>query len=200
MPASLITLNENVLTALDVETTGRDPFYNEVIQVALVPLDINLNPVGTPFYTDIRPEFPDRMAAEATAAHGISLERLDSAPDSDTASDYLWEWFQSLKLLPGKRLIPLAHNCQFDIPFLQKWLGLDQFYEVFGYPTRDTQALITALQDKDAYKNQAIKFKQASLAHACATLGITLDNAHDALADAIATSKVYKALLNIGVW
>lgn len=200
MGPSLITLNENLLTALDVETTGRDPNYHEIIQIALVPLDVNLNPIGTPFYTNICPRFPNRMSPEAVETHGLTIKMLAMYPDTYTVQDQLWDWFQNLNLVPKKRLIPLAHNSQFDIAFLQSWLGVDHFYEIFGYPTRDTQAMIAAMQDRAAFKNLPIRFDRASLGRACEILGITLDDAHDALADAVATAKVYKALINLNEW
>lgn len=198
--ANLISLNENVLAALDVETTGREPWYHEIVQIAIVPLNLNLDPVGTPFYTNIRPTYPERMSPEARDTHGLTIEILDNYPDQYTVADSLWDWFQNLNLLPGKRLIPLAHNCQFDIPFIHRWLGTDQFYEIFGYPSRDTQALVAAFQDKAAYKNLPFQFDRASLGRVCEILGIPLDGAHDALADALATARVYKALVGLGSW
>lgn len=200
MPStSLITLNDNVLAAMDVETTGREPGRHEVCQLAIITLDCHLNPVNQ-FYTNICPEYPQRIHPDATATHGLTLDVLQQAPDRYQAADDLWDWFQSLGLIPGKRLIPLCHNCQFDIPFVQHFLGLDMFYEVFGYPTRDTQAVVTAMMDKAAYQGTKTPFDYAGLGKCCEALGVKLDDAHDALADALATSKVYKALLERPSW
>lgn len=197
---SLQTMNENVLAALDVETTGRQPWYNEVIQVAVVPLDCHIKPVGKPFYTNICPFHLDRMTKDAIDAHGIQPSELLSAPNPDTAAESLWEWYQDLHLPPGKRLIPLCHNSQFDIPFMQAWLGMDLFNDIFGYPGRDTQYLISALMDKASFKGQPLPFNRTRLAHVCEVLGIDLVDAHDALADAVATASVYRHLLNLGGW
>ncbi|MCP4896259.1 MAG: 3'-5' exonuclease [bacterium] len=197
--ASLITMNDNVLTAMDVETTGRNPYRHEVIQLAMVTLDCNLN-AGPHFYTNIRPEYPDRMEPMAVSTHGITVESLQTYPDRHEMADHLWDWFQELNLAPGKRLIPLCHNSQFDIPFVQQCLGHDIYNEIFGYPTRDTQALIAGMMDKSAYNGTAIPFPGASLGRCCDVLGITLDDAHDALADALATAKVYQALLRRPSW
>lgn len=196
---SLMTLNDNVLAAMDVETTGRDPCRHEVIQIAIVLLDCNIDPYKH-FYTNIRPQYPDRMQAEAIAAHGITTDELLSSPDKFQVADNLWEWFQSIELAPGKRLIPLCHNSQFDIPFVQQMLGPDMFNDIFGYPTRDTQATVTALIDKAAFHNVKTPFNYAKLSECCKVLGVQLDDAHDALADALATARVYKALLEQGVW
>lgn len=197
--ASLITLNDNVLAAMDVETTGRDPCRHEVIQLAIVLLDCNLEPVDN-FYTNICPEYPDRIHPEAVETHGITHEDLQSAPDKYTVADNLWEWFQNLGLAPGKRLVPLCHNSQFDIPFVQSMLGLEMFYDIFGYPTRDTQSLIVGMMDRAAFHNVKCPFPYARLSECCKALGIKLDDAHDALADAVATARVYRALLEKSQW
>jgi DNA polymerase III epsilon subunit-like protein len=199
MNPNLVTMNDNVLAAMDVETTGREPGRHEVCQIGIVTLDCHLNPVDH-FYTNVCPQYPDRIHPEAVATHGLTWEVLREAPDKFTACDSLWDWFQSLELVPGKRLIPLCHNCQFDIPFVQFMLGFDAFYEIFAYPTRDTQAIITGIMDKGAYNGTHTKFTRASLGNACEVLGIDLPDHHDALADAIATAKVYQKLMQLPSW
>ena len=197
--SSLVTLNGNVLAAMDVETTGREPGRNEVCQLAIVTLDVHLEPVKH-FYTNIKPEHPERMHPQAIETHGLTVEALEQEPDRYTVCDNLWDWFQDMNLPPGKRLIPLCHNCQFDIPFVQHMLGLDAFYEIFGYPTRDTQATVVAMMDKAAYQGTKIPFPYANLGACCEALGVKLDDAHDALADALATARVYKALMERPSW
>lgn len=192
--ASLITLNDHVLAAMDVETSGRDPCRHEVIQIAIVLADVHLNPVKE-FYTNIRPQYPDRMHPEAVATHGITCEDLASSPDKFQVADDLWDWFQELSLAPKKRLIPLCHNSQFDVPFVQQLLGYELWSEIFGYPTRDTQAAVVAAMDKAAYNNVKSPFPYAKLQECCKVYGIQLDDAHDALADALATLRLYKALM-----
>lgn len=201
MPSSLISMNDNVLAAVDVETTGREPWTHEIVQIAIVPLDCHIKPVGKPFYTNINPVHPERMSREAIAAHGITLDQLQDYPDPHTVGEQLWDWFQDLKLPPKKRLIPLIHNSQFDIPFIQRWLGYELFNDIFGYPTRDTAALAASLIDKAAFKSLNLPFSgRVNLGHLCNALGIELDNAHDALADAVATASVYRTLLHKGNW
>lgn len=196
--AQLITVNDHVLTAMDVETTGRSLGHHEVCQMAAVVLDCHLKPVAH-FYTNIRPQFPERIDPEAVRTHGLTAEVLAEAPDVHEVSDMLWDWFKDLMLPPGKKLIPLVHNAQFDIPFLQFMLG-ELFGEVIGFPTRDTQAIVCGMMDKAAYNGTKIPFDRASLGSVCETLGVKLDDAHDALADSLATARVYRALLARGSW
>jgi DNA polymerase III epsilon subunit-like protein len=49
--------------------------------------------------------------------------------------------------------------------------------------------------DAAAFHNVKIPFPYAKLEECCKVYGIELGDAHDALADAIATAKLYRALL-----
>ena len=192
MPSSLINLNGDVLAAIDVETTGLDPFNDEVVQIAIVALDVNLQPVDH-FCSYIRPV--EHSTSTAAETHKIPVEVLDSAPDRFTLTDSLFDWYQSLELAPGKRLIPLCHNGQFDIPFVQRAIGLDVFNEIFGFPSRDSLSLANGINDRAAFHNLPIPFPYTGLQSLCDRLGVPLDNAHDALSDALATARVYQSLL-----
>lgn len=200
MPTSLVTMNGNVLAALDVETTGREPWTHEVCQIGVVPLDCHVQPTGKPFYSNINPEHPELMSPEAIDAHGLTVEALSVAPGPHAVAESMWDWFQGLNLPPGKRLIPLCHNSQFDIPFIQRWLGYELYADIFGFPTRDTQSVITGIIDRAAFKgHKEVPFNgRAGLKNACSWFGIDLTNAHDALADSIATASLYRHLLSSG--
>lgn len=189
---SLITMNHNVLTAIDVETTGTDSLKDEVVQLAAVVLDHNLDPT-THFMTYVRPELTS--AAAAAQVHGIPTDVLDSAPSRWEAGEQMFDWFQSLGLAPGKRLTPLCHNSQFDITLVKRLLGGDQFDEMIGYPTRDTMSVAVGINDRAAFEGRLIPFASVGLKALCNRLGVPLDDAHDALADALATGRLYKALL-----
>ena len=58
----LLHLNGNLMVSVDLETTGRRPGYQEIIQIACVPLGPDLKPAPRlmPFYTEIKPNFPER--------------------------------------------------------------------------------------------------------------------------------------------
>lgn len=188
-------MNGNLLAALDIETTGLLDGYHDIVQIAILPLDHNLEPQGVPFYMNIRPDHPEWADSEAMRINGLSLEELSMALDKWQVADALDEWFKNLNLGIFKKLIYLTQNAPFDIPFMKQWLGIKGFEKYFARRGRDTMFTALALNDQAVWKNRAMPFNRVGLKDLCKHFGIVLDNHHDALADCIATAKVYRELL-----
>lgn len=192
-------LDGHLMAAIDLETSGTQPGYHEILQIAILPLDSNLRPLEgvLPFYTHIKPLHPERETPAATQKHKISMtELLLHAPESDRVTDYLVEWFEALKL-PFKRcLIPLAHNWAFESSFLKAWLGVSMTDQLFHSHARDGMLYAVALNDRALFSGQKKPFERVSLGSLCKKLGIINTNAHDALSDCLAEAEVYRALLN----
>ena len=111
----MVHLNGNLLAAIDLETTGLQAGYHEPIQIAVVPLNSDIRPLEgvRPFYTTIKPLFPERQE-KAGYVHGLKMEDLIlHSPEAGKVQDLLVEWWESLDLPFGKTLIPLAHNWAF---------------------------------------------------------------------------------------
>jgi len=190
----------NVLCAVDVETTGVVFGYNEVIQIACVPLDIHMKPSKEHrfFYLNIAPTYPERQSMQAKMKHGLDAHKLaEECLSQEQAADMLDDWFTGLNLPSGKRLIPLAHNYAFERGMLSHWLGVDTFDAMWHIHPRDTFTFATSLNDVAAWQGRTVPFPQVGLTSMCRKLGIPLDNAHDALADCLATAELYRNLLSL---
>jgi DNA polymerase III epsilon subunit-like protein len=196
----LLNLNGNLLVSVDLETTGRRPGYHEIIQVACVPLDAELKPAANlrPFYTEIKPNFPERAEQQAQFKHNIPMEQLLlHAPDQDKVKDLFVEWFESLDLPFKKSLVPMAHNWSFESSWLKEWLGVTLFDDIWFSHARDGMLLAIAINDRAAMRGEAIPFNRVGLGSLCAKFNVVNANAHDALADALAEAEVYRALLQM---
>lgn len=201
IPDSLINFNGDLLVGVDTETTGLVPGYNEIIQIAIVPLnsEIQPHPGIDPFYMNIAPDYPER-ASGAAAVHGIEMEELMKAPSQEESVEAFDRWFTELDLpmLDGgyrKRLVPLAHNWAFERTFLLHWLGLQTFSEIWSGHPRDTLVLGAHLNDLAAWNGTTCPFNRLNLGNMCEVMGVRLDNAHDALGDVLATAELYRAIL-----
>lgn len=197
IPSGLITLNSNILCVVDTETLGLIAGYHDLVQVAILPLDSDLEPMKgvNPFYRTIKPDFPERAHPQALAKNGLVLSELALCSDRNDVQDELDEWFKSLDLPLGKRMIYLCQNAPFDVAFLKSWLGPDAFDQYFARRGRDTMFFANGLNDRAAIQGKPIPFPNVSLEGLAHKFGISYEGAHDALADCIITGKVYRELL-----
>jgi DNA polymerase III epsilon subunit-like protein len=195
---SLSNLNGNPLAVVDVETTGRIGGYHEIVQIAIVPLTLDLE-VDTnvqPFYHNIQPNFPERAEKKAIGIHGLQLDDLlKNAPTQERVLDYLLEWFSELPLGHSRRLTPIAHNWGFERSFLTPWLEPELMNEIFTPHPRDTMIFCSMLNDRASMMGEPPPFKYVGLKYVCQLLGVELVDAHNALQDSIATAHVYAALM-----
>jgi DNA polymerase III epsilon subunit-like protein len=187
----------NLLCAVDLECTGLRPGYHEPIQIAVVPLDINYEPLNIkPFYRNIAPEFPERATDIATGVHGLDPYVLhDTAASADEVAEQLWTWMHTLDLPADRCLIPLAHNYPYESSFLKAWLGVPLMAKIFHGHYRDGMAKALDMNDQAARAGREIPFKKVGLADLCLHFQIEHHNPHDALADCYAEAQVYKSMI-----
>lgn len=194
----MINYRNQLLCAVDTETTGLDSELDEVIQICILPLepiDLEPDPKYQPFYQLIKPNNVENISTEAEKVHGISRDVLMMCPSQEEVAESLLQWFYSLKLNEGSRLIPLCQNSPFDVAFIKSWLGVDMYDRIFSRRGRDTQYLAAAINDEFEMKGLAAPFPKLSLASLTNHFSINLDGHHDAMADCLATAKLYRELL-----
>lgn len=202
----MVHWNGNQLCAIDCETTGLDSSWDEILQLAILPLDSNIEPRKDvqPFCIFMRPEHPERISAEAMKVNRIKLDDIIFRGfDKDTALQLLEEWIQKLGLphTPSgrpKRIIPLGQNYAFDMGFIKAWLGIEQYDEWFDYHYVDTMITANYLNDRAAMRAIKVPFSKINLVYLASTLKVPHERAHDALQDALVASKVYKKMLGMG--
>lgn len=199
----LVHLNGNLMAAVDFETTGRRPGYHEIIQIAVVPLNSDLRPAKdiTPFYTTVKPLFPERQEKQSGWVHGLDMnDLLLHAPEPERVQDLWMEWFARLELPFRKVIVPLAHNSPFESSFMKAFLGVDRTDEIFHSHYRDSMIYAIGLNDKSAFAGEPLPFNSVGLKSMCKTLGIINARPHDAYADAVAEAEVYRALLHMDLF
>lgn len=195
-----VHLGGHLLAAVDVETTGLMPGHNEIVQIAIQPLDSRCEPLKdvSPFYHHIKPEYPERANLKSSVVHKLDLDWLCiHAPDKWQVADWLDTWWTNLGLPLKRTLVPLAQNWQFEAGFLKAWLGLESFNQFFYWAARDTMLTAIYLNDRAYSKCQPLPFPNVGLDALCTKFGILNENPHDALADARAEAAVYKRLLEM---
>lgn len=194
----LAHLNGNLLAAIDFETSGNQPGFHEIVQIAVVPLDSEIRPLADvrPFYRNVKPRYPERASKQAFQKNGLVLEELLLyAPEQDRVQDLLIEWIDRLELPFNKVLVPLVQNWAFESSWLKAWLGADLTDKLFHSHARDPMLYAISLNDKAAFRGEELPFNRVALGALCNKLGVTNEKAHDALADCYAAAEVYRRLL-----
>ncbi len=208
MAISMQHWNGNQLCAIDVETTGLDSAYHEIVQICILPLDSNIEPRKDilPFFVELQPWYPERADEDALKKNKLTLADLMlKGFDKDKAIDLLSEWIEKLDLpyTEGgfrKQIVPLGQNYAFDLRFIQSWIGLTMYNELFNYHFKDTMIAAGYLNDRAAMHEEKVPFSKVNLTWLCSTYKIENPRAHNALNDCVACAKVYKRMLQIGLF
>lgn len=196
------------LCVIDVESTGTEHGYHELVQLCIIPMTSNLDidKSVNPFYVNIKPDFPERVDPQALRVNGLSLSKLNSSGiDSVTAVGMLERWYK--KLVPlnmggehHAKIIPMGHNyAQFDKIMIENWMTNAgyEYNDFFHWHPRDTQIMATYVNDRYAFRGIEPPFREVNLNYLCNKFGFENHNAHDAFSDCAVTARLFKALCQI---
>ena len=178
---------------IDCETTGLDAKTNDIIQLALLPVNDQFVPIKAPLNIRIKALTPETACTTALAINKLNpREGMDITESRDAF--YSWRTLNCIDMIA-----PLAHNYQFDKLFIEKWLiacGL-LYQDYFHYIVRDSMILATAANDARKLKGYKPLSRSVSLGTLCSAFAIDSSGTHDALTDCHLTLEVYKKLLVI---
>lgn len=209
MPApSMQHWNGHQVCAIDIETTGLEAGYHEIIQICILPLDSNFLPRKDvlPFYMPLKPNFPDRLDKAAIELNlDNALDCMLKGFNSETAKDLLDEWVNKLKLpyTPTgvrKRIMPLGANFAFDRGFLIDWLGPLNYSNYFDGRFRDIIVVANFINDKAGMHGDVVPYSKVKLGWLATKLNVTKYQQHDALHDCLMTAEIYRKLTSVGAW
>lgn len=199
MPSNAMRhLNGHVMCVVDTETSGLIAGHHDLIQVCVLPIDAKLEVRRdiVPFYTGLQLKRPENIDPELKIGSKMKLaEAQTNGLDPYRAADFFEEWFEKLKLPPGKRIIPLAHNWPFDRAFLVDWLGNENFNQFFDSRYRDSMVSANFCNDRADFMNEPYPYPKVNLSYLAAVLKIPHERAHDALGDCVVTLETYKRMI-----
>ncbi|WP_145978580.1 3'-5' exonuclease [Granulicoccus phenolivorans] len=168
-----IPAHDQVFTAVDLETTGLEPFTGGIVEVGLVKFN-GRGEVFDEFATLVRTPGSQLRAREI---HGIDEAELHSAPDLAPVLRELWHFINGS--------VMVAHNLEFEAKFLLA--GSNQA----GVAVPGTLGLCTLETSRRQFDSRSYTLTNL---YRVAT-GDALENGHSALADARAVMQVLLWLL-----
>lgn len=158
---------------IDLETSGFNPPESKILEIAILKIDRDGNELER-FETLINPEDGN---VGRTDIHGIELKMLYGAPTFDEASGRILELIQDS--------IIVAHNARFEENFLAYELN-EAGHDLDLIPALDTLWLARNTIELPNYKLDTV----------IEGFNERIVNAHTALGDVIAVSKILPEMLN----
>lgn len=187
---------------IDTETTGLDTSNSAAFQVACVLVDNGQLICERCFFLNPLSE-TIKYHEDAGAVHGYSEEQIKAFPLEKEEVPKIAAFFAEAKELfendssKTEKMIIAGYNVGFDIGHIKVLL------ERNGYRLEDYFMSIVAdvfLQVKRAGVQKALPYlPDRKLGTVAKHLGVSLENAHDALADIEATREVAKRLYQMGI-
>lgn len=163
----------HTFVVFDCETTGLSAEYNEIIEIGAVKIENGL--IKEQFQTFICPE--NEIPEEITRLTTITNDMVKDAPNGNQAITDFY------KFCEGSVLV--GYNVSFDLGFIQNTAKKAKLY--FSNESIDAMDVVRKKMYLSRYK----------LINVVDALGLTLKNAHRAIADAIATAEVFLKLNEI---
>lgn len=161
---------QGYIAVMDTETTGLDVGYSHVWELAVVTVQ------GTQVFDGVCERFNPGIKTlhpKITEITGVTIDDLRSYQP-------FTEYAERFKIFIEQHQFYAAYNVPFDRPFIHK------LFASAGLTLEERPWIDVLVWVKEFQKYQ----KGKKLAQAASRLGITLDNAHNALADATATAHV----------
>jgi DNA polymerase-3 subunit epsilon len=171
-------LSQSRLIILDLETTGLNPFKDEIIAIGAIAISKGVIHLDDQF--DLILRRPDLDISETVLIHGIGPEALTQGHETEDALLHLLEWMNGDPIL--------AYHSAFDQKFLEKALRNHLGYRASHIWMDVADLLPASFPDK--------KTRGKSLDDWADAFGLEVSARHHALADAMATAELTLIALN----
>ncbi|WP_070967732.1 3'-5' exonuclease [Vibrio sonorensis] len=188
LPAPETAIENITFLAMDFETTGLDPFKNEIITIGTVPFTLNRILLNQAKHWTVRPR--KALNEQSVVIHGITHNDLMGAPDFSAVFPKV------LEQMAGH--VCVVHYHPIERGFLDHALRL-RIGEGIEFPVVDTMDIESRLYEK-SYSGLVnwIKGKKKPsmrLGQTRTRYGLPPYTPHQALTDAIATAELLQAQL-----
>lgn len=174
---------------LDCETGGLDEASNPITQVACLVLDsVTLKELQR-FETYVKPYNGLVITKEALAASLVTMADINNGLPIDKVVKVLSELFKMYSKPKGGTPILIGHNIGFDLKFLDYAFNLQSMnlYSFINRVSLDTMADAKRLWLTADNKDD----KSVTLTNCCKRADIVLKDAHGAMNDVVATTKLW---------
>lgn len=178
--------------AFDTETTGLEWNDAELLQVCFVALDADLNIL---YNFNIMCK-PDNNRNFRVSPEALAINKIDLLNHKKNASEYSQvKNLLETRLFPlWKGVVPIGHNINFDISFIQEFIVSNVVWEKFvSRDALDTKRIASFLKETGILPPDI----KTNLSELGKYFGIKCNHYHDAWNDTIVTIEVLKKLKSL---
>ena len=176
------------LVFVDIETTGADPYFHEIIEISVIRVKQEWHADSAPTFT-ILDEWSTKVLPENIANADPAALRVNGYT--------VTRWADAIRIKPALEefarrtngAIMVAHNVAFDAGFLETYLSAYAISSSMHYHRLDTVSMAFAKLHSDP------KVLRYSLAELAKHFGIKTDGAHSALPDARTCFELFKTFV-----
>lgn len=185
-----MNLENSSAVVIDVETSGVNPFRNDVLAVGLVPLSPELPSLEV----FIRAENIEWSPYAKKIFDGYSSAWEKNAVSPQSACAVIEDYLRSV--FPKLPVTPIGHNIGFDVAFMRKLAFLGERDELLGLSHRaiDTHTLLFALVSKGILPDTVLS-SDGAFRHF--HIEVPEKARHTAIGDAIATRELVLRLFQL---
>ncbi|MCF0055644.1 3'-5' exonuclease [Dyadobacter sp. CY356] len=183
---------------LDIEMTGPEPGWNEIIQIGAEFFDDQWRSLGT-YLQNVYPENEEAFTAKSEEVHGLSIDDLEDAPMIFDVIPEFEKWLK--KLNSGKpnlsNIIICGQSVVYDINFLRFAYRKEKINWPFSNKQIDLHT-VSYLFFKILEKNGQSVPRSLSLGSVSGYFGFEReDETHNALEDAQLTARCFKEFFKL---
>jgi len=183
---------------LDIEMTGPEPGWNEIIQIGAEFFNDQWQSLGT-YLQNVYPENEEAFTAKSEEVHGLSIDDLEDAPMIFDVIPEFENWVK--KLNSGKpnlsNVVICGQSVVYDINFLRFAYRKEKVNWPFSNKQIDLHT-VSYLFFKILEKNGQSVPRSLSLGSVSAYFGFEReDETHNALEDAQLTARCFKEFFKL---
>ncbi len=187
---------------LDLEMSGPDPEYNEIVQIGAVLCNSSWKELGR-FITNVYPENRQAFSSASEKIHDLSLADLDSAPMLFDALESFEQWIQKTLSISDlqkensfRDIIISGQSVMYDINFLRAGYNKQKMKWLFSHTQLDLHTLswfLFKILEENGFETP----RSRSLGAIATFFELEREgNTHNALEDAILTKECIAGVMS----
>jgi len=189
--------NNNQMCVVTAQLTGAEAQIYDIIQLCIVPLDgmYDIDSLKSPFIANIqsRHNMIDKKYVKHKYNRCINI--MESGIDPFFVANELEKWFEKIRVVDNRRIMPLAHNWPLVASHLVEWLGFESFNYMFTHEYRDIIPSAIFCNDRSYWKMEDYPFPKTILTYMANITKEDYSLRYDIMQESIAIAKVYKKMM-----